>query len=296
MSKFAYCIIAHNEPYIFRKLVSQIDDEQNSIYVMIDKKSDLALFNNIKLKYSSIKFCPRRIDIRWGDISQIVAELELFKFARNNGDHLYYHLISGQDLLIKPVKELNKFVLDNQDHEFLGFRDYSDGRKTVEFRMKYYHIFPHLLRSNNPLIKIFYRIFIKLQQIIGINRRFPERLQMGANWGSLSLKFIDLLLANEKRILKEFKYTLCCDELYKQFIAVENGLYEKCDELTTKGPDKLRLIDWDMGRPYTWKLEKLEYILNSNKFIARKFNSSDKELIQTIINQTICNEQTEMQR
>lgn len=65
--KHAYLIIAHNDPYCFHKLISLLDDKRNDIYVHIDKKSDINLFNNVKVKYSNIYF-TNRIDVQWGFI------------------------------------------------------------------------------------------------------------------------------------------------------------------------------------------------------------------------------------
>lgn len=48
MLKHAYLIMAHNDPYVFHKLISLLDDERNDIFVHIDKKSDLSRFNNVK--------------------------------------------------------------------------------------------------------------------------------------------------------------------------------------------------------------------------------------------------------
>ena len=39
MKKHAYLIMAHNNPYILKKLLNLIDDKRNDIYLHIDKKS-----------------------------------------------------------------------------------------------------------------------------------------------------------------------------------------------------------------------------------------------------------------
>lgn len=77
--KHAFLIIAHNEYDILRLLVSLLDDIHNDIFIMIDKKSDMP--KDIEVKHSQIFWLKHRIDIRWGDISGIKAELSLFKCA-----------------------------------------------------------------------------------------------------------------------------------------------------------------------------------------------------------------------
>lgn len=39
--KFAYLIMAHNEPYVLEKLIRMLDYPDNDIYIHIDEKSQL---------------------------------------------------------------------------------------------------------------------------------------------------------------------------------------------------------------------------------------------------------------
>lgn len=48
--KHAYLIMAHNEPEIFHVLISLLDDYRNDIFVHVDQKSDISLFNSVKTK------------------------------------------------------------------------------------------------------------------------------------------------------------------------------------------------------------------------------------------------------
>lgn len=40
MSRHAYCIIAHNDPYCLQALVNMIDDDRNDIFIILDKKAN----------------------------------------------------------------------------------------------------------------------------------------------------------------------------------------------------------------------------------------------------------------
>lgn len=65
--KNAYCILAHNEPDILKILVSLLDDENNDIYIHLDKKASCFDEKNIidVAKMSKVMFIPRR-NIGWG--------------------------------------------------------------------------------------------------------------------------------------------------------------------------------------------------------------------------------------
>lgn len=79
--KIAYLIMAHNEPEVFKELVSALDYPGNDIYVHIDAKSDIFQFCGIQTKYSKIIFTDR-VDNRWGSQRTIEAEIILFETAR----------------------------------------------------------------------------------------------------------------------------------------------------------------------------------------------------------------------
>ena len=64
--KFAYLVITHNEPIIFDRLVRLLDDERNDIFVHVDSRSEIGLFNGIKLSKSKIYFLQERRPVYWG--------------------------------------------------------------------------------------------------------------------------------------------------------------------------------------------------------------------------------------
>ena len=47
MKKHAYLIMAHNNPYILKKLLKIIDDKRNDMYIQKDKKSKLTFWLSI---------------------------------------------------------------------------------------------------------------------------------------------------------------------------------------------------------------------------------------------------------
>lgn len=84
-----------------------------------------------------------RVDIRWGDISQIKAEMLLFKTALSNGHYSYFHLLSGADLPIKPLDYIFSFFEEHKNKEFVGFvseRDWVEKVSKFHLLTKYYKI------------------------------------------------------------------------------------------------------------------------------------------------------------
>lgn len=107
--KHAFLIIAHNNPRIFETLIGLLDFKDNDIFVHIDKKADINDFTKAKCSFSNIVFVENRLDVRWGDFSQILCEMELFRSAHSYCHYEYYHLLSGVDLPIKSNEYIHNF-------------------------------------------------------------------------------------------------------------------------------------------------------------------------------------------
>lgn len=287
--RYAFLIIAHTEPELFHILINQIDNIENDIYIMVDSKVDIIPFKNITTKYSNVYFCDKRVNIKWGEMSQIDAELELFRYASTNSIYDYYHLISGQDLLIKPISKLNEFIKSHSGHEFLRLGNTAQGKQIAQLRLKHYHIIPpHFSRSRNIFIRSLYWIPILLQKLLGIKRHVSgtENLFISSNWCSISHSFVKMILKEEQNIRKTFRFSVAMDEMYKPFVAIKHNILHKCDIEENEHADILRKIDWNRGNPYIWTINDLSELISSTKFIARKFSIKDRQLIEAIYSYT----------
>lgn len=219
IKKHAYCIIAHNEPEVLKTLVTLIDDIRNDIFLMVDKKTDISIFEGIKPQYSRLFLAPR-IDIRWGGQSQIKAELEIFGCAVKNGPYKIYHLLSGVDLPIKSQDYIHTFIEEHPNTEFVGFAKGDSNKEDLRFKTQYYHFFmPFVKHKNKKLRMLGNRLShysLELQKRLKVKRKYDLELKKGSNWVSITHPFCQYLLAQKKYILRTFKYMSCADEIYKQ--------------------------------------------------------------------------------
>jgi hypothetical protein len=281
--KHAFLIIAHNEYDILRLLVSLLDDIHNDIFIMIDKKSDMP--KDIEVKHSQIFWLKHRIDIRWGDISGIKAELSLFKCAVRHSSYMYYHLLSGVDLPIKPIDKIQAFYEDewlSGRKEFVGFVQTEDW----QYKVKKYHLFTRYYRMTGLKDRVF--SFLRFHGEKWLNAFFQRdnsiEFKKGANWVSITDDFCRFLVKNERFILKRFKYTCCADEIFLQTMLwnspYRNNIYSLDDEY--KGC--MREVDWNRGEPHIWGSDTNDYdiLRKSDKLFARKFSSKYPEILQKI--------------
>lgn len=283
--RHAFLILAHNEFQILRILLSMLDDERNDIFLHIDKKVVLGSLEQglFQLAKARLFVLEERIDVRWGDISVIKAELLLFETASMKGPYDYYHLLSGVDLPIKSQDYIHRFFAENKGYEFVP---YSCGkanledlkRKVFKYHLfcRYYKIPPRVLKKQ---VASFRKNFLKLQDFFHYSRPEEIEFKKGSNWVSITHELLIILLAKKSFILRRFKYVCCGDEIFLQSILWNSKrrsyIYPGSEQLNAG----LRAIDWERGNPYVWKMEDLHYLLETDHLFARKFESQNMDIV-----------------
>ena len=274
MKKHAYLIMAHNEFNILKKLILLLDDARNDIYVHVDKKSedfDLVQYSGLAKK-STLIFVERTA-VTWGAYSQINAELVLLRNAITNR-YEYYHLLSGSDLPIKMQDEVHLFFEQHLGCEFLDFDKRAFATKNFHDRFQYYHFFQERMGKNRKGIYNFMnKVFLKLQQIFGINRTMKSKyvFNKGLNWFSITHNLANYVLSQEKYIKKTFKYSLSGDEVFIHTLVWNSSFKNQiCDQ---------RLRYTKKGRPYIFRADDFDSLQKSNAFWARKFSEETDSFI-----------------
>ena len=285
--KHAYLILAHNNFYTLKVLLKLLDNENNDIYIHIDKKTRTVPKEEIlSVVQKSNLHWVTPIKTYWGHSSLVNAELKLIKTAILNVEYEYLHLISGVDLPLKKQSEIHKFFEDNKGKEFVGF---SNLKNNYEDRVKYYY-WLQKYEKNSKIIAKLQEILTKFQKILKVNRLKNSNIniQKGCQWVSITGDFAKYIIKQEKWIQKFFANTNCSDELLMQTILINSpfakNIYNKNDEYKSC----LREIDWERGSPYVWKKEDKDILLSSNNIFARKFDENvDKEIMKIIMNNFI---------
>ncbi|MGP1586933.1 MAG: hypothetical protein ACTTHG_01170 [Treponemataceae bacterium] len=270
--KQAYLIIVHNEPELFKTLVELLDFSYNDIFVHVDKKADINLFNDVKTQFSKIYFLKKRNDVRWADISQLKTELDLFEYAKNINDYSFYHLLSGVDLPTKPIEFIHDFFNKNNDKEFFSFINDDLNISDIKNKTSYHYFFMKYFKSNIFILNFFRTLVIKTEKLFKITRKYDIELKKGPNWISCTNNFVCFLLENKKNLLKKFNFTCCCDEIAIHSLLWNSDFKSKIYLNNNGEYSCMRKIDWERGKPYIWKTEDIEELLNSESLFARKFS------------------------
>lgn len=214
MMKHAYLIMAHNQFLTLSELISVLDDSRNDIYIHFDRKvKDLP---TLQTKYSRLVILNDRVDVIWGDVSQIKAEYALFKAAFSPECYSYYHLISGVHFPLMSNDRLHNWF-DRQDGACV-LREVPLTDEEIQMRFGKYHFFmKHLISRNKFLNKAYHfgwRGVLKIQKVLGIKRDISFIQGKASQWCSLNENAVKLLLSNEKEAMHRFRRTFCCDEFF----------------------------------------------------------------------------------
>ena len=273
---YIYGIMCHqlNAPLIH--LIRQLSKSDKTVILLhVDKKCNIGPFLSEFSSNNKVKFTDTRINVKWGGYSQIEATLEILKESLNY-DFRYFSLLSGVDILIKNVFELEKY-LENNDKDYIG----GVINKKYDFRVKYRFPEFYFLKEKSIYNKVLCLMCRGLQQIGFLKQKldnFPQ-LYYGANWFTLRKKTIEYVLDYLKKnefYSKAFYQSLCGDELFFQTIIFnspsKNEIYGI--EIIDSGEKVLRYIDWKSGPEYPKVLMESDYqkMKDSGLFFARKID------------------------
>lgn len=262
----AYCITCHKYSKILNENV-KILSENNDIYIHVDKKSDIREFEVLKER---AKFIENRVEVTWGDYSQIESTLKLLEKTRE-GKYDYIFLISGDDLPLKNDEDIKKFLYNNKGKEFIEIKE---DIAFLEDRLKYKY--NKLLKKREK--NLFEKLCVKILKKFKLFRKneyyeFLPKIYGGSNWFCISNKFRDYVfkfLEENPNYIKAFFHSICGDEEFFQTI-ISNSEYKEKIYV-----NKIRYIDWESGPEYPKILNQDDFkkILESEALFARKFSDN----------------------
>ena len=301
MGKHAWCVMAHADEYCLNSLLKSLDDKRNDIFLLIDRKSELAT-SGLKIPAKGRLFIlppEERVDIRWGGLSQVKAELILFSKALESGNYDYIHLMSGADLPLKSQDHIHNFFdALKRGTNLVCFAHGEAIERNLEFKTRYRHPFVEYQRFTGreglagktivAACKLIRHLSVNLQRMTGYRRSWKGlELKKGSQWVSITPDFARYLVDNRPFIMKRFKGVICPDEIFVQTMLYNSEYRDTIRDYEGKNYDEFRLIDWQRGNPYVWRTTDYDELMKSEAMFARKFSSSlDKKIIDMITNHT----------
>ena len=87
--KMAIAIQCHTNSEQITRLINYFQDDYIDIYIHVDKKSNIISELDIK---KNVYLIENRVDVKWGQFSQVDATLNIFKEIRNKNQFFYHFL------------------------------------------------------------------------------------------------------------------------------------------------------------------------------------------------------------
>lgn len=282
--RFAYMIMAHNEPYVLNKLIEMLDYPNNDLFIHVDKNSTSIDSEKLKTKKAQLTVIQSR-SVSWGGCSQINCILDLLSEALKS-THDYYHLISGQDLPIKSNVERVTFFKKNNGKEFIGVTQDWASSSSIAHRYELHWFWQDKIGKKKNLIWLLSRIISRTEMNVGYKRKNGDICFYGGPvWFSITEKAAAYLLSQGEWIRKRFKNTICCDEIYAQTIICNSFLKSHIYEADDSHAQCMRYVRFNGESPFVLDLEDFDNLIHSDCMFARKFGTEtqkEKELVDKI--------------
>lgn len=266
--KHAFLIGAYKNPDYLLRLINSLDTPNSNLYIHVNNYNDkdFAEFKKQIAERDNINFYSI-YKIKWGGSNLFFSQMFLLEEALKNNDNAYFHFITGQDALIRPVKDFMAFVEDSKAN-FITYRPFPS--EEYNHRYSYYSLWDFCNISSSRLKKKCNALVIKVQKFFKF-KRTPFKYKIiywGSSWWSLRRDACLYVMAqwkDNKKLQKRVKYTFAPDEMLIQTILLN------ADNEFTIINDNLRFLKWEgKPSPKTLKLEDYDDVIKSGKYFGRK--------------------------
>ena len=244
------------------------------VYIHIDAKSAITSAQIAKLNTLQNCHAIRKYKICWGGFAHVEAVLELLKQAVENTEVSYLHLLTGEDVPLKTMEELDEKYLED-GHIYMDAIPAKDFTPQVRKRVRYHNWFADK-NVKNPFLWQLQNLTVNLQKVLGIRRNgigeFKEdRLYKGLVYISLprvAAEYVVHYCGEHTEFLKDLKDCQIPEEFFFQTILMNSSFAKKVESRP------IRYMNWDKGdggSPAYLELDDLTEIRQGDYDFARKF-------------------------
>lgn len=269
----AILILAHKNPEMLIPLVEYFKKDC-MVYIHYDAACSLPMsIRTILNETPQVRGIYQQFRIHWGGFSVLQAELYLLQTALSDSHADYYHLISGQDYPIKPLRTFLSFFEVHSRLDFIEYHEldiesnHFDVLRRLSIFQPYDRVDTRCKRGRNTVLA-----WSNHQLRNGFRRRCPQcfpRYYKGSQWFSITAASARLLSAytlESPAFLEHFRYEFAPEECYVPTVIVNLSPIHRLD-------CNLRYIRWNSehgNNPSNLGIEHFQDIRQSDAFFARK--------------------------
>lgn len=277
-NKHAFLIGAYKNPDYLKRLILSLNSEKSNVYVHINRLNFEDFIHTIDFfkDYKNVKFLSS-VKVKWGGQTLLESIEVLAKEALKNKDNQYFHLITGQDMLVRPLQELFDFFHVNVGKNFISYGELPQ----EEFKRYFlYHLFDLFDVRSRKLTYVLESVFVKLQLCLGFERKsIFKHMYWGSGWWSLQREALEYaMLQLESQIDDRMRHTFAPDEMiFQSLLLNSNHDFHIIN-------NNLRFMIWN-GSSGPKVLDEKDYknILDSHCFFARKIEPTKSDALIKLI-------------
>ena len=284
----AILILAHKNIEQVTKLATILNNNFE-VYIHFDKKMNIPENYKQILDKKNIHYISK-IDVHWGSWSIGAATVLLMKEALKNRQIEYIHVISGQDWLTIPSKNIYDKFIDN-DRIYMTYSKAKNVIKKGEsiiLWQKYYFNYDKINRRST-FGKIYHRGLLLIQSLLRINKfkKLGINLEIysGENWVDMprdAVEYCINYLDSHPNLLKMLQTGCFSDEFWMQTILCNSPKFK---QRIVKNHH--RYIKWQKQHgsyPAVLDMSDFDNIINGDYIFARKFENPYSDELITQLN------------
>lgn len=269
----AYLMLAHDDLGVAGEVAGVLSSGGRTVATHIDARaaaSDVAAFREAAGDPLMIK----RRACEWGMFSLVGATLDgLEALLASERDFSHVMLVSGADLPLRPLADLDAFLAANPDADIIESVELSEKRWVMDGltdeRFRLFH--PFNWRKRQGL----FDANVEIQRFLKIKRRLPRKITpaLGSQWWCLSRATVRKILDDPQlpELKRFFRWSWIPDESFFQTLARRHG-----DQLINMSPTLARFND--RGLPFTFYNDHGPLLDRVDHFFARKIHPRAADL------------------
>lgn len=214
--KFAFLILAHEDPDHLRRLLHALDDPHFDFFIHVDRKARLEdfCFESYQLRHSTLTVLENRISTYWGDMSLVDAMLAMYRRAYETQHYDRYITLSGLDYPLVSNREIYH-ALSDPNREYISARPLG---QDLDYKIRGVYMWKHYLLARIALYAVNHFHALMHPRTLRIRKEDPQKSQVyfSSQWHALSgacVEYILKTLDENPRIHRFFRYAYAPDEL-----------------------------------------------------------------------------------
>lgn len=297
--KFAYLISAHTDPAQLNRLIGSLHPNAD-FYVHIDAKAELRPFTDL-IKKTNVHFIEERIDVTWGNISEVRYQMALIRACLASGiayDYIFF--LSGMDYPLWSNTRIAQFMAADPGKQYLQGLSMVGQPDIWSYKYTMYHPFNNTSFGNRWLTakiriagrELLHKLHLRHKKLWfeAQGRRYD--LYKGSAWWAITPELARYVLEefdNNHALVHYFSSSFGPAETLIQTIAFNSTFRARC--ILSTGPFRsllsltpLHYIDYSHGI-LVFDEKDYDMLIGTGKMFTRKLRSGVSDKLADLIDQ-----------